>query len=443
MKEQNIQITRDALALALEAGARKARVTLARSTENLVSTLNGEVDKVTRCEDSSLSFALFVDGRFGSFSTNSLDRESLREFLGKAVGIVRMMAPDACRNLPSPERCCKTAITGNELDLEDTAYTELTPERRRGIALSAAVFGKIKPEGYKIVSEEGEYADSRYETVVMDSQGLVCLHTEDNFDYGVEVTVEAGGEKYSGYWWDSSSRLDKLAYAGCGETAVRRAAGQIGSGPVVGKKYNMVIDRDVASKVVSPLLNALNAYSIQQNNSFLMNSIGRKVFSEGMTIMDLPHIKGQTCSKLFDSEGVATSEGPIIEGGTVRKYFVNSYMAAKLGISPTVEDATRPKVLPWPEPGMHLNEILRLCGDGIYVTEFNGGNSNAATGDFSYGVEGYLFEDGKIVKPVSGMLVTGNFLNLWNNFIAAGDDYRDCMSKLIPTLAFANVDFNG
>ena len=36
-----------------------------------------------------------------------------------------------------------------------------------------------------------------------------------------------------------------------------------------------------------------------------------------------------------------------------------------------------------------------------------------------------------------------NFLSLWNNFIASADDSRPYMSKLIPTLAFCNVEFNG
>ena len=41
------------------------------------------------------------------------------------------------------------------------------------------------------------------------------------------------------------------------------------------------------------------------------------------------------------------------------------------------------------------------------------------------------------------MLVTGNFLKLWDGLIAAGDDARPCMSKLIPTVGFAGVDFSG
>ena len=174
-----------------------------------------------------------------------------------------------------------------------------------------------------------------------------------------------------------------------------------------------------------------------------MDSLGKRPFPEGLTIMDLPHIKGQTCSKLFDSEGVATEETPIIRSGEVCEYFVNTYMSRKLGIAPTVEEATRPKVLPWPESGLGRSEILKICGDGILVTDFNGGNSNPVTGDFSYGIEGFLFENGKVSRPVSGMLVTGNFLSLWKKLIAAGDDARDCMSKLIPTLAFADVDFSG
>jgi len=47
------------------------------------------------------------------------------------------------------------------------------------------------------------------------------------------------------------------------------------------------------------------------------------------------------------------------------------------------------------------------------------------------------------VRPVSGMLMTGNFLTLWAHLLAAGDDARPCQTKLIPTLAFGEVDFSG
>lgn len=434
---KDIELVRESLDMARQAGAEKARATLCRSEEDLVATLNGEVDRVTHCVDSSLSFALFADGRFGSFSTNKLDRASLRDFLESSVKTVRTISKDECRDLPDPRRCCSKAITGDELGLTDCRRESMTPEERLRMALDASVYR----DG--ILSEEGEYSDSVYKTVVMDTDGVLCLHSETSFDYGVEITIEEDGEKYSGYWWDSASHLDALDARSCGEKALARSRAQVGSVAVQGGRYNMVVDSEVASKMVSPVLRALNAFSIQQNNSFLVDSLGKRPFPEGLTIMDLPHIKGQTCSKLFDSEGVATAETPIIRSGEVCEYFVNTYMSRKLGIAPTVEEATRPKVLPWPESGLGRSEILKICGNGILVTDFNGGNSNPVTGDFSYGIEGFLFENGKVSRPVSGMLVTGNFLSLWKKLIAAGDDARDCMSKLIPTLAFADVDFSG
>lgn len=434
---KDIELVRESLDMARQAGAEKARATLCRSEEDLVATLNGEVDRVTHCVDSSLSFALFADGRFGSFSTNKLDPASLRDFLESSVKTVRTISKDECRDLPDPRRCCSKAITGDELGLTDCRRESMTPEERIRMALDASVYR----DG--ILSEEGEYSDSVYKTVVMDTDGVLCLHSETSFDYGVEITIEEDGEKYSGYWWDSASHLDALDARSCGEKALARSRAQVGSDAVPGGRYNMVVDSEVASKMVSPVLRALNAFSIQQNNSFLVDSLGKRPFPEGLTIMDLPHIKGQTCSKLFDSEGVATAETPIIRSGEVCEYFVNTYMSRKLGIAPTVEEATRPKVLPWPESGLGRSDILKICGDGILVTDFNGGNSNPVTGDFSYGIEGFLFENGKVSRPVSGMLVTGNFLSLWKKLIAAGDDARDCMSKLIPTLAFADVDFSG
>ena len=461
--EKELQFVREALALARQAGAQKARATLSKSEEDLVATLDGEVDRVTHCADRSLSLALFVDGRFGSYSTNKLERSALEGFIRRAVAATRMVAGDPCRDLPDPARCCRDAVTGDELGLVDPSRDTLTPADRQQVALDASVFAasfrgsqpsgeaaavstaqaKTENTDYQIISEEGEYSDSIYETVVMDTNGLCCAHSETSFDYGVEITVESDGEKYSGYWWDASSHRSELDAAACGRAALARAVAQIGSEPAPSGRYTAVIDAEMASKMVSPLLRALSGYSIQQNNSFLMDSLGQQRFPEGLTILDVPRIPGQTCSKYFDSEGVATTEAPIIERGVVREYFINTYMAHKMGMAPTIEDATRPKVLPWPEAGLDRDAILRRCGSGILVTDFNGGNSNPVTGDFSYGIEGYLFEEGRIVRPVSGMLMTGNFLELWSRLVAAGDDARPCQTKLVPTLAFAEVDFSG
>jgi PmbA protein len=80
---------------------------------------------------------------------------------------------------------------------------------------------------------------------------------------------------------------------------------------------------------------------------------------------------------------------------------------------------------------------------GILVTGFNGGNCNGSTGDFSYGIEGYLIENGSIVHPVNEMNISGNMNQLWFNLVEAGNDIVDGSSFMIPTLMFEGIDFSG
>ena len=443
------KLCREALALALNAGAQKARVSIARSNMDLVSTLNGEIDKLTSCFDRSMEIMLFVDGRFGSFSTNRLEMSALRTFIEKAVSSVRLLEEDPARDLPDPRRQTVEAKSGLELGLVDNAYQNMDSEKRLSLALGASVFPS-EGKGWKLISEEGEYSDSSECSFLMDSSGLEAAHCETCFSYGVEITVQdARGRKYSGYWWDSSPFLNELAVDGIGRRALELALGQMGTRKTKGGKFNLVVDAEVASKLFSPVLAALNGYSIQQNNSFLLGAVGKKMFPETLSVMDCPHIRGQNGSRLYDSEGVATKEHFIIEKGVVKEYFINTYISRKTGLQPTQEEAIRPKILPCRKGGEQVpaprnaEELMRMCGNGIYVNDFNGGNSDSATGDFSYGISGFIFENGKIVRPVSEMLITGNFLTLWSALIAAADDARPCRQKLIPSLAFAEVDFSG
>ena len=440
LTQEEITLARHCLAFALEAGADKARITLTKSLMNLTGLLNGEVDKVALALDRSLQLQLFVDGRFGTFSSNRLEEKELEAFIREAIDTVRMLEADAFRTLPAPERLVKNARTGRELDLYDPSYESLTAEERRALALESCFYKKDNP--WHLISEEGEYSDSVFDSLTLDSQGLEARHTETSFEIGYESTVEdAEGNRFSSYWWDASPTLKALKWKDCAEKAFKRASAQIGPKEIPGGKYTLIVDSECASKLLTPVLNALGGSSLQQKNSFLTDSLGKKLFPESLTVMDLPLTKGDTGCRLFDSEGVATRERAIIDKGVVNTYFLNTYIAGKMGMEPTVEDATRVKVLPVGECKTQA-DVLRKAGDGILVTGFNGGNSNSATGNFSYGIEGFLIHDGKIVHPVREMLITGNFLTLWGNLLAAAEDARPCLSKLIPTLAFKDVDFS-
>ena len=134
---EEISLAQHCLDFARKEGADGVRITLSKSLMNLIGLLNGEVDKTAHALDRSMQLQLFVDGIFGTFSSNSLEREGLEAFIKEAIGTVRMLEADSCRTLPAPERLVKNARDGKELELYDDTIELLSAQKRRELALSS------------------------------------------------------------------------------------------------------------------------------------------------------------------------------------------------------------------------------------------------------------------------------------------------------------------
>lgn len=456
--EEEKALADSSIDMALEAGASAVQVTLDKAKTEIIALLDGEIDNIRQTGDRALTFKVFADGKYGVFSTNRLEAESVKELLKMAVENVRLLAPDKFRRLPDKEETAKDAIRGDEMELCWDGYDSVTAEQRLDMARRVSVFNEFSTEStdrdWKLVSEEVEYNNTLTDTYLTSSDRIGCRQIETSFEVCSNVTVEdKEGNKYSGLWWDYSISPEKVLASDCGHKAVMQAAGQIGQVNVNGGKYRMVVSRRVSGRLVQPVLNALSGRAIQQKSSFLTDTLDKKVFSGGLTILDRPREKGKSGSILFDGEGRACLDRDIIVNGVVKEYFINTYMSGKLGMPATSESANRPVVQPFvsektgAEGNIDLTllqeaDVLALCGSGILVTDFNGGNCNSATGDFSYGVEGFVFENGEIKEPVSGMLITGNMKELWSNLLVAGSDPMDGFSRQVPTLAFDDVTFS-
>ena len=262
---------------ALECGASAVRISLNKNTLDAYTVLNGELDKVSHSADRSIFLYLYADGRYGTFSTNRLEKDELEKFILQAVEMVKMLGEDACRSLPAPERTAKDAASGLELELYDSGWEKADAADRLGRAISMsryATFGKS--DDYEIISEECEWAESCDDTLLMDSQGFEGRHKETSFNCFSEVTVQdREGNRYSGHWWDASPYRESNGYVGCSQKALERAVSQIGPKNRRSGRYRMVVDRTVSSRLVSPLLSALNMTSIQQKVSFLEDSKGK------------------------------------------------------------------------------------------------------------------------------------------------------------------------
>ena len=434
-----------ALEMAKKAGCNAARVTISANTQSVYNVRDNKMERIHRATSSSIYLQLFSDGKYGTFSTNRMGTGELESFIKKAAGITRLLAPDIHRNLPDPSLYYK----GNNEDLEqfDPSINTLDPLDKSKIAYDCAA--EIYKSDPRILSVNSEFGDIDDYVYIADSNGFSGESRQSSFSLSCECSVKDNGDaRPEGWWYESSLFLDSLVKEGVGKKALERALSRLSPVKMKSGKYNMVLENTVSSRVVAPIISALNGASIQQNNSFLKDKAGKKVFHDKFQLVDIPHTKRAAGSRYFDSEGIATKPMNIIENGTVNTYFINTYHSNKLSLPVTIEGPSVPicrftESATGESPAQNLSGILKLCGNGILVTGFNGGNSNSSTGDFSFGVQGFWFENGIIKHPVGEMNITGNIITLWNSLIAAGTDARETGRWLIPTLAFENVNLSG
>lgn len=643
ISDAEIEIADKSVQMALDAGASAVMVSLDKAKTEIYALLDGEIDNIRQTGDRSLTFNIYADGKYGTFSTNRFEEESLRDFLCKAVETVRMLVADPFRGLPDKKDLATDAVNGDEMGLCWYGYDSVTREEKLEMARRVSVFGEFSApssdRNWRVVSEEVEYNNTLSDTYLTSSDGCRCRQTETSFEVSSQVTVEDNdGNKYSGLWWDYGVGPEKVLTSECGRKAVEMAVMQIAPVNADKGKYTMVVSRLVSGRLLQPVLNALSSLSVYQKSSFLVDALGKQVFSKGLNVVDMPLEKGKSGAILFETDGRACRNREIISDGVVTENFTSIYMSRKLGIPPTSSCPNRPVLQPFVseellggerggelggersgghcgvsgdgrdasglggergevsgsglgavngdgrgvglggasgdgrgvelgagrgvergevsgdgfgvvsggergtglgvvnggrgvglsaasgdghgaelgemsgsglgaenggehgavsgggrgaelgdvngvergavnggERGAELGavngggrgtelggglgaergleaesfvneiaqkDILELCGSGILVTDFNGGNCNSATGDFSYGVSGFLFENGKITLPIDSMLITGNMTDLWSNLLAAGSDPVPGMSRQVPTLAFRDVTFN-
>ncbi|MDD4922463.1 MAG: TldD/PmbA family protein [Bacteroidales bacterium] len=426
-----------AMDFSLNQGCQAARVSVYSGSDTEFEIRDRQLDKLQQSSENQMVLNLYVDGRYGSFSTNRMEKKELGKFITNAVESVRYLAPDTYRQLPKPELYYKGGQS--DLALYDPKMRELQPDEKLGLAYSAA--NEILGTDERILSVQSSYSDGDSFSYMVASNGFEGESALSFYSLSVSVSVKGEGEsRPESYWYDQALSYEDLIKTDIGKIALERTLQKLGQEKIKSGSYCMVVDNLNSVRLLSPILSALSGSALQQNNSFLLGKMGQQVLSAQVTLVDDPHIPHSFGARYFDNEGVATRQRLVFDKGVLKTYFIDTYHALKMEMEPTIGG---PSHLVLEKGCRSMEEIVASMEKGILVTGFNGGNSNSSSGDFSFGVEGFLIENGKLMQPVSEMNVTGNLLNLWNHLVEIGNDPRLNSAYLIPSLMFEGVDFSG
>ena len=437
INKQHKELAQWAMDFALKNGCQSCRISIHSGTESNFDYRDLMLEKLQQATEGSMNIELFVDGRYGSFSTNRIHKQEVEKFIKQGITAARYLEPDECRVLPDISLC----FNGNapDLNLYDKQLADISPDDKLQIALNNVK--EVYQTDERIISVNASYSDGDSKSYIIQSNGFEGerFSTWFSASAGVSMKSESDSRPAAG-WWDSSLFFNELKKTGYGKAAYDRCIKKLGQQKIQSGTYTMIVDFFNSTRILTPFLSALYGSALQQRNSFLLDKIGEKVGSSKFTLIDDPHLPKTPGARYFDFEGVATQKRTILDKGILKTYFIDTYNAKKMDVPQTISG---PSTLMLQTGDKDLSQLVLAQKRAILVTGFNGGNQNSSTGDFSYGVEGFLIENGVATQPISEMNITGNLVELWKNLIETGNDPRLSSSYRVPSLVFAGVNFSG
>jgi len=425
---------------AVKKGAKEAGANAYKVRDITVQWRDGKLEKINEATTRGVGLQLYVDGRYSTAQSSDLRPDALETFIADSVTMTRALAVDPHRSLPDP--ALYQGRPSVDLRIDDPAYAAVTPEKRREIAKEQEAAARAVKGAEAILSVTTGFNDTRSETARVHSNGFTGERVDTQFLSYADVSVkDQDGRRPEDGSFARVRFLTELPQASAeGQRAAERALSRLGSKKAESALLPMVLENRSAGRLAGFLGGPLSARALQQKQSFFEGRLGQTVGSEKLTVTDDPLVPKGFGSRHFDNEGIAAKRLPIFEKGVLRNYYVDTYYGKKLGISPTTAGTSN---LAWTLGDKGKDALVAEIKDGILVTGFLGGNSNATTGDFSLGVQGFRIRGGQIAEPVAEMNIAGNHLELWKRLVAVGDDPYPYSPLRTPTLVFDAVQFAG
>jgi PmbA protein len=420
------------------AGADNAEVNIRTNRSIEVNCREKMLEKLRESTKNSLSLSVYANGRYSSHSTNDLRREALKTFIAEAVAMTGYLSEDKYRTLPGPEHF--EDMENRDLETYDDSYERLTTDRR--IELVREIEDAALGASDRVVSVTAFAHDSRGELVKVHSKGFEAGRRGTSYSAGLEVTVRDpnGGRPQEWVSYRVRRLSDLPSVVPAAKEAVDRALSKFGQTTIDSGVYEAVVENRVAARLLGALNRPMYGSALQQKQSFMDGKLGQKLFSDKLTWLDDPFIPRGLGSRTFDGDGLALKKRAIIDKGVLSDYYIDWYYSRKLGVEPTGGSPTNVVIRPGDRS---LEEMIADMEKGILITGFIGGNSNSTTGDFSYGISGFYIEDGKRVKPIAEMNISGKLQDLWSNLVETGNDVWTYSSWRRPSLRFKDVHFSG
>ena len=431
------EITSDVLAKARARGASAAETEVSESIGKSVTVRQGEVETIEYTRDKGLSLTVYIGQQRGHASSTDLSPQAISDTIDKALTIARFTAADECAGLADEDLLAKSIP---DLDL----YRPWGVSVERSIELAQVCEAAAFDVDKRITNSEGASVgthDAHF--VYANSLGFSGGYPSSRHHISCAVIAGKDDAMQRDDWYTSARDPESLEPAQTiGTIAGQRALRRLGARKSETMQAPVLFEAPLATGLLGHLVSAASGGNLYRKSSFLVDALGKTVFSPRVTIAEQPHLPRGLASTAFDEEGVATRTRNVVEAGVLQGYFLGTYSGRKLGMRSTGNAGGNHNLVL--EPGeMGFEALLRHMGRGLLVTELLGMGVNMVSGDYSRGAAGFWIEDGAIAYPVEEVTIASNLKDMFLGIEAVGADVMVRGSRISGSVLIGQMTIAG
>ncbi|MDN6633227.1 MAG: metalloprotease PmbA, partial [Enterobacterales bacterium] len=277
----------NAVAQALElakVGADAAEVAVTKTTGISISTRFGEVENVEFNSDGALGITVYHQQRKGSAASTDLSPDAIARTVQAALDIARYTSPDPFAGPADKELL---AFDAPDLDLFHPA--ELDAER--GIELAARAEQASLQFDPRITNTEGGSFNSHYGIKVFgNSHGMLQSYSSSRHSLSSCVIAEHEGDMERDYAYTIARDINELKTPEwVGEECARRTLSRLAPRRLPTMEAPIMFAAEVATGLFGHLVGAISGSSVYRKSTFLLDSLGKQILPEWLTINEQPH----------------------------------------------------------------------------------------------------------------------------------------------------------
>lgn len=433
------------LQYAKERGAEATEILFNGSTSLSLKVEKGALSEHKVSNSSVYGVRLFKGEQVGMSYSEDSDPTSLKKMVDKALETMQY----------TPEKPFESLYAKDQLIVDPTkemTFETATLEEKIQCVLDLEAEVKKLDKRVKSSPYNG-YSEGMNERAMMNSLGGKCYERYPFASCYTSALMEDQDKQAMYYESDMHRDFSLLNPRRCVEKSVEFAADFLKGETIKSGQYRVFFSPDLLSSFLGIFSSLFSGKALVEGTHPLKDKIGKKVASELLTITDCPRHKDAFYPTLFDDEGFASVDNPLLIDGVLNSLYHNSATSKQANVANTFNASRGPR------SSLSVSGTTKVIATGdmteaqiksetvFEIVDMQGLHSgaNPQSGNFSFAATGYLWDKGERKQVVRGVTVSGNFYEAIQEIAGVGDkSYSNTSRTLIsPIICFAKLSVAG